>query len=84
MKSEKYFYRTIVEIAFAQGHTIQSLAKICNVNAATMARQLKREKGELTSWEAYLLQQAVAPHLSLDELFPEAKSENVFPSSQVF
>ena len=75
MKSEEFYYSTIVKVAHAQGFTIQALAKICIVSSATMSRQ--RDGSELTSWEAYLLQQAVAPHLTLDELFPEAKSIEV-------
>lgn len=77
MKPEEYYYSTIVRVARTQGFTIQALAKICNVSSATMSRHLKRDGSELTSWEAYLLQQAIAPHLTLDELFPEAKSIEV-------
>lgn len=76
MKPGNYFYCTAVKIANAQGFTIQSLAKICNLSPATMAKHLKRDKSELTSWEAYLIQQAIAPHLSLDELYPEASCKN--------
>lgn len=77
MKSGKYYYSTIIEVASAQGFTIQALAKICNISPATMSRHLKRDNSELTSWEAYQIQQAVAPHLTLDELFPEAKSSEI-------
>lgn len=76
MKAGNYFYATAVKVANAQGFTIQSLAKICNLSPGTMAKHLKRDNSELTSWEAYLIQQAIAPYISLDELYPEADLKN--------
>lgn len=76
MNANKFFYRTLVKIAVEQGHDLRSLARICNVSQTAISRHLKRSNGKgLSSWECYLLRQALAPHLTLDELFPEAREE---------
>lgn len=76
MNANKFFYRTLVNIAAEQGHDLHSLAQICGVSPMAISRHLKRSNGKgLSSWECYLLQQALAPHLTLDELFPEAREE---------
>ena len=72
LKAEKFYYRTIVKVAIIQGYTAKDLAKICGVTPDTITRRHRRSgRSDLTSQDCYLLQQALAPHLTLDELFPE-------------
>ena len=73
---DKYFYKTIIKVAVIQGYTLKELALICYVKADTLSRRLQKSDGSnLTMQDCLILRDTLAPHLTLDELFPEASME---------
>lgn len=73
---DKYFYKTIIKVAVIQGYTLKELALICDVKADTLSRRLQKSDGSnLTMQDCLILRDTLAPHLTLDELFPEASME---------
>lgn len=75
MRSEKYFYQTLVILADKQGLTLQLLSSACGVKSDTLSKQLRRDGSDLTMFNAWTLREMVAPGLTLDELYPEAFAE---------